>query len=265
MRQLVPIRVRPSRARFAWIAVMAVALWTIGGPPIIATGSGNGTHEQLEAAENVLARMLEAQENLTSFDLPATARVYVGGRKVLTASIRVSASRPNHVAVRWLGMTIHPRKGLIFVDPEQFVSGDYTLAVLASPDCLQNATQPTSNPEAQLGKKIRPGGEDSKNANRWIVSAVSLPGSACPLRWTLYVDPDTWLIVRAEVITPDSDRCVIEAKYRQAGYRRWEPLSVYAEGSLVLQEFLPDFLASLILGHATQGTPACVHLEFSTG
>jgi hypothetical protein len=146
MRQLVPIRVRPSRARFAWIAVMAVALWTIGGPPIIATGSGNGTHEQLEAAENVLARMLEAQENLTSFDLPATARVYVGGRKVLTASIRVSASRPNHVAVRWLGMTIHPRKGLIFVDPEQFVSGDYTLAVLASPDCLQNATQPTSNP-----------------------------------------------------------------------------------------------------------------------
>lgn len=247
------------------IAVVAIMLSGLAASAIGAAGSGNAIQKHSKDAKMVLASMLEAQENLTGFDLPATARVYVGGRKVLTASVHVSASRPNHVAVRWLGVTIHPRKGLIFIDPQQFVSGDYTLSVVASPDGAQATVQSPSNPKACPETSSEPGRNCTHNSNRWIVSAVSVPGSAFPLRWTLYVDPDTWLIVRAEVITSDSDSCAIEARYRQAGYHRWEPLWVRAEGRMVLQEFLPDFLVGLILGPTTDETPAYVDLDFSRG
>lgn len=233
---------RIHRTLSACIAVVVIALWGLEASAIAAVLSGNEIQKHTGDAEMVLANTLEAQENLTGFDLPATARVYVGGHRVLTANIEVSASRPNHVAVKWLGVTIHPRKGLIFIDPQQFVSGDYMLSVVASPDDSQATSQ-----------------------SQWILSAVSLPGSAFPLRWTLYVDPDRWLIVRAEVVTPDSDSCAIEASYRRAGYRRWEPLSVRAEGRMVLQEFLPDFLVGLILSPATGETPAYVDLDFSRG
>ncbi len=218
-------------------------------------GNAHGATEHVTPAEIVLANMLRAQENLDSFDLPATARIYVGGRNALTANIHVSASRPNYVAVRWLGMTIHPRKGLIFIDPAQFITGDYTLSIVARPETVREE-------EACVSLIHSPGSKERRSSDMWIVSAVSTPEAAFPLCWRLYVDPETWLIIRAEVVTSDSDTCTIEATYTHTGYRRWEPLFIRAEGRMVLQEFLPDILVGLILGPTAKGTSAYVELEF---
>ncbi|HBK61488.1 MAG TPA: hypothetical protein DDZ84_11965 [Firmicutes bacterium] len=39
-----------------------------------------------------------------------------------------------------------------------------------------------------------------KSCSRWFISAIASPQNPVQLRWTLYVDPDTWLIRRAEVV-----------------------------------------------------------------
>jgi hypothetical protein len=191
-------------------------------------------------AQDILVRMLQAQENLTSFEGTAAAKVYIGGRNVLNTSVGLTIERPNHVTVRWLGMTIRPRHGLIFIDPQMFVSNDYTLSVLSAP--------------AQSSR------DASARSDRWIISAVTSGSSQPQLIWILYVEPDTWLIRRAQVTVGGSasrtaeaagatGTAVIEADYRQAGYRRWEPVRLLAQGRMVLEEFLPGFLVNLVAGH----------------
>lgn len=239
---------RYDRMLPAYAVTLLVVMCGLVGFSAATGAAGNGVDE----AQMVLDNMLRAQENLTSFELPATARVYLGGRNVLTANVQVLASRPNNLAVKWLGVTIRPRKGIIFIDPAQFVSENYTLSVLARPS---TARQPSVTPRF----------EDGHSNDGWVISAISRPGTASPLRWKLYVDPETWLIVRAEVITADSDTCIIKAKYRNAGYRRWEPLFVHAEGKMVLEEFLPDVLVGLIMGQAAREKSAYVDLDFSDG
>lgn len=250
----------------------------------------------------MLQQMLQAQENLTSFEGTAAAKVYIGGQNVLNASVGLTIDRPNHVAVRWLGMTIRPRHGVIFIDPQIFVSQDYTLSVLSTP------AQPSRDASAQ--------------SDRWIISAVTSGSSQPQLSWVLYVEPDTWLIRRAEVAVGSAsprtanagasvgtsagtstgtstsvgvgrgvgtnvgtsvgtnaeatwtgcETAIIEADYRQAGYRRWEPVRLWAQGRLVLEEFLPGFLVNLIAGRSdgsTSGevsdTAPCVILDFVAG
>ena len=192
-------------------------------------------------AQDILLRMLQAQENLTSFEGTAAAKVYIGGRNVLNTSVGLTVERPNHVIVRWLGMTIRPRHGLIFVDPQMFVSKDYTLSVLSAP--------------AQSSR------DASARSDRWIVSAVTSGSSQPQLKWVLHVEPDTWLIRRAQVTVGNSaahtaeaagttGTAIIEADYRQAGYRRWEPVRLLAQGRMVLEEFLPGFLVNLVAGRS---------------
>ena len=195
------------------------------------------------AAWDILLKMLQAQENLTAFEGRATARVCIGGRNVLTTSVSLMLERPNHVAVRWLGLTIRPKHGLMFVDPEVFVSKDYSLSVHSAP---------------------------SAQSDRWVISAVSTGQAQPKLQWILHVDPETWLIRRAQVtvcpaagattsrgvrvtdmigapnVVSDGDTAIIEADYRQAGYRRWEPIRLSAQGRMVLEEFLPAFLVSAV-------------------
>lgn len=214
-------------------------------------------------AQDVLLRMLQAQENLTSFEATAAAKVYIGGRNVLNTSVGLTIERPNHVAVRWLGMTIRPRHGLIFIDPQMFVSEDYTVSVLSEP--------------AQSSR------DTSARSDRWIISAVTSDSSEHQLSWILYVEPNTWLIRRAQVTVGGAaartveaagttGTAVIEADYRQAGYRRWEPVRLSAQGRMVLEEFLPGFLVNLVAGHsggsmsdeAGDSAPR-VTLDFSTG
>lgn len=197
-------------------------------------------------AQDVVLRMLEAQENLTSFEGTATAEVYIEGRRVLNTSVSLTVKRPNHVAVRWLGMTIRPRRGLIFIDPQMFVSKDYTLSVLSGP-----------------GQSSR---HTSARSDRWIIRAVTSGSIQPQLNWILYVEPDTWLIRRAQVTVGGAgrtatiagvgatwtgrDTALIEADYHQAGYRRWEPVRLSAQGRMVLEEFLPGFMVNLVAGHS---------------
>lgn len=197
-------------------------------------------------AQDILLRMLQAQENLTSFEGTAAAKVYIGGRNVLNTSVGLTVERPNHVIVRWLGMTIRPRHGLIFVDPQMFVSKDYTLSVLSAPT------------QSSRGASAR--------SDRWIISAVTSGSSQPELSWILYVEPETWLIRRAQVTVGSAGRtaatagvgaawagretAIIEADYRQAGYRRWEPVRLLAQGRMVLEEFLPGFLVNLVAGRS---------------
>lgn len=192
-------------------------------------------------AQDVLLRMLQAQENLTSFEGTAAAKVYIGGRNVLNTSVGLTIERPNQVVVRWLGMTIKPRHGLIFIDPQMFVSDDYTLSVLSAP--------PQSSRDA------------SARSDRWIISAVTSSSRQPQLSWILYVEPGAWLIRRAQVTVGGSaaqtaetagttGTAVIEADYRQAGYRRWEPVRLLAQGRVVLEEFLPGFLVNLVAGRS---------------
>jgi hypothetical protein len=183
-------------------------------------------------AQDVVLRMLKAQENLTSFEGTAAAEVYIEGRKVLNTSVSLTVERPNLVAVRWLGLNIRPRRGLIFIDPQMFVSDDYTLSVLSAP-----------------GQSSR---HTSARSDRWIIRAVTSGSSQPQLSWILYVEPETWLIRRAQVAVGDAGRAtaVIEADYRQAGYRRWEPVRLLAQGRMVLEEFLPGFLVNLIAGRS---------------
>jgi outer membrane lipoprotein-sorting protein len=220
-------------------AVLALTLLIaacVCAPPTARAASGSA--DVLHRAQDILFRMLQAQENLTSFQATAAARVYIGGRNVLTTSVGLAIERPNRVAVRWLGMTIEPRHGLIFIDPEVFVSKDYVLSVLSAPS--------ESSDDA------------SERSERWVISAVSSGLGEPQLSWTLYVDPDTWLIRRAQVAVGNSaasagETVVIEADYRQAGYRRWEPVRLSAQGRMVLEEFLPGFLVDIVAGHSGRG------------
>jgi len=211
-------------------------------------------------AQDVLLRMLQAQENLTSFQGTAAAKVYIGGRNVLNTSVGLTIERPNHVAVRWLGMTIKPRHGLIFIDPQMFVSKDYALSVLSAP--------------SQSSRDI------SARSDRWIISAATSGSSQPQLSWILYVEPDTWLIRRAQVTVGSSaahtavaagttGTAIIEADYRQAGYRRWEPVRLSAQGRVVLEEFLPGFLVNLVAGRsvseAVSDSAPRVMLDFGAG
>lgn len=214
-------------------------------------------------AQDVLLRMLQAQENLTSFEGTAAAKVYIGGRNVLNTSVGLTIERPNQVVVRWLGMTIKPRHGLIFIDPQMFVSDDYTLSVLSAP--------PQSSRDA------------SARSDRWIISAVTSSSRQPQLSWILYVEPGTWLIRRAQVTLGGSaaqtaetagatGTAVIEADYRQAGYRRWEPVRLSAQGRVVLEEFLPGFLVNLVAGRsgrsmsdAVSDPAPLVMLDFGAG
>ncbi len=231
-----------------------------------ASGLADGLHGSTQAApppgrnehgdvgaQDILVRMLQAQENLTAFEGTAAARVYVGGRNVLTTSVGVIIERPNHVSVRWLGMTIKPRHGLIFIDPEIFMSQDYALSVLSAPS--------------------RSSGDASAQSERWIISAVSSRSGQPQLSWTLHVEPGTWLIRRAQVTVVNSavqtittadtagapsaagatstgETAIIEADYHQAGYRRWEPVRLLAQGRMVLEEFLPAFLVNIVTGRS---------------
>ena len=217
-------------------------------------------------AQDILLKMIQAQENLTSFEGTAEAKVYIGGRNVLTTSVGLIIERPNHVAVKWFGMTIRPRHGLIFVDPQIFVSNDYTLSVLSAP--------------AESSR------DASSRSERWVISAVSSGSSRPQLSWVLYVEPDTWLIRRAQVTMGATDRttgtagvgaavgagvgvatgtasaggetAIIEADYRQAGYRRWEPVRLSAQGRMVLEEFLPNFLVNIVAGRGSRSTSDAV-------
>ena len=205
-------------------------------PPVAWGALGDLGDERGNAvAQDVLLRMLQTQENLTSFEGTAGAKVYIGGRNVLTTSVGLVIERPNYVAVRWLGATIKPKHGLIFIDPQTFVSDDYTLSVLSAP--------------------ARSGRDESTRSDRWIISAVSSGLHQPELSWTLYVDPDTWLIRRAQVVVGSSAvrTAIIEADYRQAGYRRWEPVRLTAQGRMVLEEFLPGFVVSLVTGRGDRG------------
>ncbi|OPZ61789.1 MAG: hypothetical protein BWY85_02293 [Firmicutes bacterium ADurb.Bin506] len=214
-------------------------------------------------AQDVLARMLQAQENLISFEGTAAARVYIGDRNVLNTSVGLTIERPNHVVVRWLGMTIKPRHGLIFIDPQMFVSNGYTLSVVSAP--------------AQGSR------DASALSDRWIISAVASGSSQPELSWILHVEPDTWLIRRAQVSVGRSaahtakaaggaGTAIIEADYRQAGYRRWEPVRLWAQGRMVLEEFLPGFLVNLVAGRGDSSmsgeigdSPPLVMLDFGAG
>jgi len=219
-------------------------------------------------AQDVLLRMLQAQENLISFEGTAAAKVYIGGRNVLNTSVGLAIERPNRVVVRWLGITVRPRHGLIFIDPQMFVSRDYALSVLSAPT------------QSSRGASAR--------SDRWIISAVTSGSSQPELSWILYVEPETWLIRRAQVTVGSAGRtaatagvgaawagretAIIEADYRQAGYRRWEPVRLLAQGRMVLEEFLPGFLVNLVAGHsggsmsdeAGDSAPR-VTLDFGTG
>lgn len=210
----------------------------------------SGDHSPGDAeAREVLLKMVQAQENLTRFEGTAAARVCARGRNVLTTSVDFIIERPNRVAVRWLGMTIRPRRGLVFIDPEMLASPDYALSLLSKPG-------PNSD-------------SASAKCERWVISAIALPQNPVQLRWTLYVDPDTWLIRRAEVVegavgaTSADEASVVEADYRQAGYRRWEPDLLWAQGRLVLEELLPDFLVNLIMGRGSSGATVSVQLDFN--
>ncbi len=154
---------RYDRMLAAYAVTLLVMMCGLVGFSAATGAAGNGVDE----AQMVLDNMLRAQENLTSFELPATARVYLGGRNVLTANVQVLASRPNNLAVKWLGVTIRPRKGIIFIDPAQFVSENYTLSVLARPS---TARQPSVTPRF----------EDGHSNDGWVISAISRPGTRLP-------------------------------------------------------------------------------------
>lgn len=239
--------VRVTRIGAALTLTILVAA-CICSPPMALTASSDSVAlppdraERRDArAQDVLLRMLQAQENLTSFQGTAAAKVYIGGRNVLNTSVGLTIERPNHVAVRWLGMTIKPRHGLIFIDPQMFVSKDYALSVLSAP--------------SQSSRDI------SARSDRWIISAATSGSSQPQLSWILYVEPDTWLIRRAQVTVGSSaahtavaagttGTAIIEADYHQAGYRRWEPVRLSAQGQMVLEEFLPGFMVNLVAGHS---------------
>ncbi len=81
---------RYDRMLAAYAVTLLVMMCGLVGFSAATGAAGNGVDE----AQMVLDNMLRAQENLTSFELPATARVYLGGRNVLTANVQVLASRP---------------------------------------------------------------------------------------------------------------------------------------------------------------------------
>ena len=139
-------------------AVLALTLLIaacVCAPPTARAASGSA--DVLHRAQDILFRMLQAQENLTSFQATAAARVYIGGRNVLTTSVGLAFERPNRVAVRWLGMTIEPRHGLIFIDPEVFVSKDYVLSVLSAPSEEQRRRVGAIREMGNIGCVVRVG------------------------------------------------------------------------------------------------------------
>ncbi len=261
--------VRVTRIGAALTLTILVAACICASPMALATSSDlvyglyasaqvalppNRAEHRDARAQDVLLRMLQAQENLISFEGTAAARVYIGGRNVLNTSVGLTIERPNNVVVRWLGMTIKPRHGLIFIDPQMFVSNDYTLSVVSAP--------------AQGSR------DASARSDRWIISAVTSGSSQPELRWILHVEPGTWLIRRAQVTvgTSAAHTAVIEADYRQAGYRRWEPVRLSAQGRMVLEEFLPGFLVNLVAGRGDRSisdevsdSAPLVMLDFGAG
>ncbi len=250
---------RMRRTAPALLSALALVAICLGCSPITASGAetepvppppcgGLGDPDAQAQARAVLLNMVQAQANLTRFEGTAAAQLRAGHRNVLSTSVDLIIERPNHVCVRWLGITIKPKRGLIFIDPETLVSQDYTLTVLSRPG--------------------QAGNDRGAEQEKWIISAVSSPENPVQLSWTLYVDPDTWLIRRAEVAegtTPAAladEVSIIEADYRQSGYRRWEPDRLRAQGPLVLEELLPGFLARLAMGCSGGGKAISVQLDF---
>lgn len=187
----------------------------------------------------VLGNMLFAQRNLNRFEEPAVANIFISGARVFSAKLTVIAERPNYVAVRWMGITIRPRRGLIFIDPNMLVGSAYTLC------------------EA--------GNVSYSDDGFAMVRATTAPGAQPRLDWTFWIDTSTWLIRRASVTADDGPPCRVAVSYRPDGPGKWIPVTISAEGRMVLEEFLPDFLITLLLARADSSAPARVDLVFTSG
>lgn len=196
--------------------------------------SGSSRHYRPRA---VLGNMLFAQRNLNRFEEPAVANICINGAQVFSTKLTVIAERPNYVAVRWMGITIRPRRGLIFIDPNMLVGSAYTLC------------------EA--------GNVPYSDDGLAIVRATTAPDAQPRIDWTFWIDTSTWLIRRASVTADDGPLCRIAVSYRPDGPGRWIPVTISAEGRMVLEEFLPDFLITLLLARADPSAPARVDLLFT--
>ncbi|MEA4882247.1 MAG: hypothetical protein VB144_01080 [Clostridia bacterium] len=226
------------RALLSLLLAAILLMSTASSAPTRAFADAQPSPAKDSEASMVLEKMLSAQADLTSFEAPAMARITVNGKTVMSTRIHLIARRPNYVAVRWLGVTIRPHRGIIFVDPEKFTSGEYSLSVEAWP---------------------------TDNNGHWIVSAASRDDALEPLHWRLTVDALTWLITRAEVTTSAGEHCAIEATYRRTGLRRWEPESIHADGAMLLTEFLPSFLVRLVAGNdAAVDSAVSASLQFAS-
>lgn len=166
----------------------------------------------LPDAQEIIAKMVEAQKNLREWSAAVDMRLTIGSLTI-PISTRIFCRRPDKVALKFVGITINPPGGFLLPDPVQFQdSSEYAMTVT-------NYTV-------------------TGNALLYTMNARPLKSNADQYQWQFVVQAGTWLITKAYV-TSATEESEVRVAYYHHSDKCVLPLKITGTGVLLLRASLP--------------------------
>lgn len=166
----------------------------------------------LPDAQEIIAKMIEAQKNLREWSAEVDMRLTIGSLNI-PISTKIFCRRPDKVALKFIGITINPPGGFLLPDPVQFQdSSEYAMTVT-------NYTV-------------------TGNAMLYTLNARPLKSNTDQYQWQFVVRVGTWLITKAYV-TSVTEESEVRVTYYHHSDKCVLPLHLAGTGVLLLRASLP--------------------------
>jgi len=166
----------------------------------------------LPEAQEIIARMVDAQKNLREWSAAVDMRLTIGSLTI-PVSTTIFCRRPDKVALKFIGITIHPPGGFLLPDPLQFQdSSEYAITVINS---------------------VLTG-----SALLYTLNARPLKSKTDQYQWQFVVQAGTWLITKAYVKS-ETEESEVRVTYYRHSDKCVLPQKLTGTGVLLLRTSLP--------------------------